>query len=33
MGILDDAKATQDNLQAQRALLTDGTPGTPRSRT
>jgi hypothetical protein len=28
MGILDDAKAMRDNLQAQQALLTDGTPGT-----
>jgi hypothetical protein len=28
MGILDDAKAVRDNLQAQQALLTDGTPGT-----
>ena len=28
MGILDDAKAVRDNLQAQQALLSDGTPGT-----
>jgi hypothetical protein len=28
MGILDDAKAMRDTLQAQQALLTDGTPGT-----